>query len=37
MISKSTPLSLVAEKSRNQFFRAIYANIDKLRQQVLND
>ncbi len=37
MISKSTPLSLVAEKSRNQFFRAIYNSIDKLRQQVLND
>ncbi len=37
MISKSTPLSLVAEKSRNQFFKGIYNSIDKFRQQVIND
>jgi hypothetical protein len=37
MISKSTPLSLVAEKSRNQFFKGIYNSIDKFRQQVIQD
>jgi hypothetical protein len=37
MISKSTPLSLVAEKSRNQFFKGIYNSVDKFRQQVIQD
>lgn len=37
IISKSTTLSLVAEKSRNQFFNSIFATIDKFRQQVNTD
>lgn len=37
LIGKSTLLTLVSEKQRNQFFKAIISQVDTLRQQVLND
>ncbi len=37
MISKSTMLSVVAEKSRNQFFQHLHNSIDIFRHQVLTD
>lgn len=37
LISKSTPVSTVSEKQRNQFFKTTLNKIDSLRESIIND